>query len=108
MRSAWTVQTRSLVATVAFLALMAVFSAGGYWAIRNLGSAVEKAAGVSAQKLALAEEMAAEFQQMRVESRGSQISVVIQHYKAEGSGGSCAACHTAATIARISGGLPAR
>lgn len=103
MRSAWTVQTRLLVATSAFLALMAVFSAGGYWAIRSLGSAVEKAAGVSAQKLALAEEMAAEFQQMRVESRGSQISVVIQHYKSGGSGGSCAACHTAATIAKHRG-----
>lgn len=59
---------------------------------------MEQAVGVSAQKLALAEEMAAEFQQMRVESRGAQISVVIQHQKAEGGGGGCAGCHSPRTI----------
>jgi methyl-accepting chemotaxis protein len=87
-----------LVAAAAFLVLIAGFSAGGYWAIQSLGTAVEQAVGVSAQKLALAEEMAAEFQQMRVESRGAQISVVIQHQKAEGGGGSCAGCHSPRTI----------
>jgi methyl-accepting chemotaxis protein/methyl-accepting chemotaxis protein-1 (serine sensor receptor) len=97
-----TVRMQLMLACGLFLCVVALLGIHNWITVRSLGGTLSRSVRETARKGELAAGMQSLFQEMRAESRGAQISVMVGYYGKQigekAAGASCAGCHDTTSV----------